>query len=258
MKFSAGILASSLPKTSFTASFAPRLKNADRVTGDRKTTRASFDYQPPTPKKVFIQRHLSSEKGDTLLVPYGVRNAGNAEGDHRALDAVNKLYSAIKQRNLGELSNVIGDECRCVCNFIPYFHLFHGKKEVLELFSQLMRYMGQNIEFVVQPTLHNGMTVSVKWKLVWDKTHVPLGAGFSFYVCHTYNGKVVIKNMEMLMEPIFHIEPLRLKMMAFVMPVVERIGSHSMVKGRGSKIMFLSIGLVGILMFLALWKLAFH
>lgn len=27
----------------------------------------------------------------------------------------------------------------------------------------------------------------------WKSTHVPLGKGFSFYMCHVYQGKVLIK-----------------------------------------------------------------
>lgn len=44
----------------------------------------------------------------------------------------------------------------------------------------------------------------------WKETKITLGEGFSFYMCHVYHGKVLIKNVEMFMEPLLHIEPLRL------------------------------------------------
>lgn len=38
-------------------------------------------------------------------------------------------------------------------------------QQVLEFFSYLLRKLGENIEFVVEPTFHDGMTVGVHWKL---------------------------------------------------------------------------------------------
>ncbi|KAF5184609.1 transmembrane protein [Thalictrum thalictroides] len=183
------------PKTTITTKFDSRKKDSTHTFAanhvqkpTHRAVRVSFNQD-----KALIQRSFFSRNGDSLLVPFGYKTSGHPEDDHRALEAVLKLYSAIKQRNLGEISNVIGEECRCFCNFIPNFHPFYGKKQVMELFSYIMKYMGEHIEFVVQPTLHDGMTVSVKWRLEWAKTHKPLGNGFSFYVCHTYQGKVVIK-----------------------------------------------------------------
>lgn len=31
------------------------------------------------------------------------------------------------------------------------------------------------------------------WYAEWNKTHVPLGKGFSFHICQIYKGKVVIR-----------------------------------------------------------------
>ncbi|PKI69193.1 hypothetical protein CRG98_010398 [Punica granatum] len=87
------------------------------------------------------------------------------EDNNGALQAVLKLYDSIKNRNIMELSEVFGDDCQCGCNFIPFFRSFRGKKQVLAFFSYLMRSLGSNIEFVVQPTLQDGMNVGVSWRL---------------------------------------------------------------------------------------------
>ncbi|XP_031125521.1 uncharacterized protein LOC116027890 [Ipomoea triloba] len=73
--------------------------------------------------------------------------------------------------------------------------LFHEYflQQVLEFFSSLIKCLGNNIEFVVQPSLHDGMDVSISWKLECTKTHAPLGKGFSFIMCHLYQGKVTIR-----------------------------------------------------------------
>ncbi|CDP22118.1 unnamed protein product [Coffea canephora] len=141
---------------------------------------------------------------------------GSEDDDRRALETVLKLYKAIKNKNFNELSDIIGEECLCNCNFVSTFHPFHGKEQVLGFFSSLMKNLGNNIEIVVKPTFHDGMNVGVSWKLEWGKNRVPLGKGLSFYTCHIYQGKVVINNVDMFLEPILHIEPLRLVSMVRV------------------------------------------
>lgn len=46
-------------------------------------------------------------------------------------------------------------------------------QQVLAFFSSLMKKLGNNIEFVVQPTLEDGMVVGVSWKLGFPR----------FYLC---------------------------------------------------------------------------
>ncbi|XP_058198940.1 uncharacterized protein LOC131314366 [Rhododendron vialii] len=193
----------------------------------------------------FSTRH----KGSSSLVTFGAKNAGSGEEDNKALEAVLKLYTALRNRNITELAEVIGEECRCVCNFISIFQPFHGKKEVLGFFSTLMEYLGNNVQFVVQPSLHDGMNVGVSWKLEWKQTHVPLGKGYSFHMCHTYQGKVTIRNVEMFMEPLLHIEPLRLKLMGFVMTIVDKIGAS---KGKLKRAIYflLALALMTALLFI--------
>jgi hypothetical protein len=38
-------------------------------------------------------------------------------------------------------------------------------QQVLAFFSYLIKSLGDNIEFVVKPTLHDGMLVGISWKL---------------------------------------------------------------------------------------------
>ncbi|WCJ28131.1 hypothetical protein M5689_009839 [Euphorbia peplus] len=170
---------------------------------------------------------IGRQKGLSLLVPWNAKKSSESEvGDEEnknnpALETVLKLYSAIKNKNIHEVSNTIGDECTCVSNFFSFFHFFQGKQQVLRFFNYVMEMLGKNIEFVVHPTLQDGMTVGVSWKLEWSKTHVALGKGFSFYICQTYQGKVLIRNVEMFMEPILHLEPFRMKLMGYLMFIME-------------------------------------
>lgn len=69
-------------------------------------------------------------KKNLLLKPLTATNSSSSgkEEDHQALEAVLKLYAAIQNKNLRELSDILGDECRCVCNFIPFCRAFQGKE----------------------------------------------------------------------------------------------------------------------------------
>lgn len=58
----------------------------------------------------------------------GVPDFRSGENDPRAVEAVLKLYKAMKNKNFEELSDIIGEECVCVCNFISSFQPFRGKE----------------------------------------------------------------------------------------------------------------------------------
>ncbi|XP_073129107.1 uncharacterized protein [Henckelia pumila] len=160
-------------------------------------------------------------------------NAKDSSGppeEHKALETVLKLYDALKNKNDLMISDVISEECFCISNFVSAFQSFHGKKQVLDFFSSLMKTLGNNIEFVVQPTVEDGMVVGVSWKLEWDKVPLPLGKGFSFYTCHIYQGKIMIKNVEIFMEPLIHLEPIRLRIINLVMNAMEKMNSQVLLR----------------------------
>ncbi|CAF2149173.1 unnamed protein product [Brassica napus] len=143
--------------------------------------------------------------------------------EYRAEEAVLKLYTDIKDRNINGVSEVIGDECQCFCNFLSSYRLLQGKKQVVAFFYWLMMNLGKDIKIIVRPTSKDGMTVGVQWQLEWEKSNIQLGKGVSFHMCHIYQGKLLIKNVEMFMEPIFHIEPIRLRTMAFAVSLAEKM-----------------------------------
>ncbi|MED6118598.1 hypothetical protein PIB30_004203 [Stylosanthes scabra] len=151
-------------------------------------------------------------------------NNNNNNNNNEAMDAVMKLYSAFKNKDTQELSDTLADECRCVCNFLSFFRSFHGKTQVVEFFGYLIKLLGNHFQIVVKPTLHDGMNVGVHWKFEWKSIHVPLGKGFSFHICQTYRGKAVIKNIEMVMEPLLHLQPLRQKIASRLTWLAEKIG----------------------------------
>ncbi|KAL2483924.1 uncharacterized protein Fot_45368 [Forsythia ovata] len=185
------------------------------------------------------------------------KESGPPAHDQRAMDTVLKLFEAIKNRNLSEMSDTIAEECLLISNFVSSFQPLHGKKQILDFFSCFMNKLGKNIEFVVQPTLDDGMIIGVSWKLEWNKVPIPLGKGFSIYMCHVYQGKVMIKNMEMFIEPVLHIEPLRLKTIALVMNTVEKMNLQALLTGKAKgayNILFTLLYIAAIVLFTySLW-----
>ncbi|CAF2070621.1 uncharacterized protein BNAC01G13860D [Brassica napus] len=163
--------------------------------------------------------YYAAEEDDKEVYPVEEED----KDDCRAEEAVLKLYTDIKDRNINGVSEVIGDECQCFCNFLSSYRLLQGKKQVVAFFYWLMMNLGKDIKIIVRPTSKDGMTVGVQWQLEWEKSNIQLGKGVSFHMFHIYQGKLLIKNVEMFMEPIFHIEPLRLRTMAFAVSLAEKM-----------------------------------
>ncbi|XVE51012.1 hypothetical protein DITRI_Ditri02bG0003900 [Diplodiscus trichospermus] len=187
-------------------------------------TCVSGSFQSPHLKQSLIPAIYPSRQRRLSLVPLDAKiNSGSEKEDSGALETVLKLYSAIKNKNVRELSDIIDDECRCICNFFSSFQPLQGKQQVLDFFTSLIKYLGNHIEFVVQPTLQAGMVVGISWRLEWSKTHIPLGKGFSIHNCQVYHGKVLIRNVEMFMEPLLHVEPFRLRIIGYLTTIIEKI-----------------------------------
>ncbi|KAE7995278.1 hypothetical protein FH972_000096 [Carpinus fangiana] len=117
------------------------------------------NFHSPISYKPLIHISFSSRRRRLgALVPFDAKSSSESgKGDHRALEAVLKLHSAIKSKNIHELSDIIGDECRCICNFFSFFQPFQGKMQVLDFFTHLIKSFGDNAEFVIKPTFHDGM-----------------------------------------------------------------------------------------------------
>lgn len=105
-----------------------------------KKTRANYNnafgnFRPPISGQPVPV--IQTRQKQLLVVPIlSARNSpeaaggdGDGEGqDPRALETMLKLYSAIKNKNVRELSEIIGDECQSVCNLSPFIQPLRGKK----------------------------------------------------------------------------------------------------------------------------------
>ncbi|XP_077229934.1 uncharacterized protein LOC143862752 isoform X1 [Tasmannia lanceolata] len=201
---------------------------------------APFDFQLP-----LTQNGLCSSRNRPFsTVTYASKNSESGEEDHKALETVLKLYTAIKDRNLQEVSDLIGEECRIVCNFFPFLLPLEGKKQVLAFFASLMGIMGKRVEFVIQPTPDGGMNVGVHWRFEIDNTAVPFGKGYSIYTCHIYDGRMIIRDVHTIIEPLVHMKHIPPILIGVVTPILLAISSLNIFKSgwmRSFKYCFLTV-----------------
>ncbi|KAL2341363.1 hypothetical protein Fmac_009303 [Flemingia macrophylla] len=211
---------------------------------------SSFPYQPSCHRNLYCEK-----QGGLSLIAFDGKNPESEGEDDQALDAIMKLHSSFKNKKTHELSQ---DERQRVSNFLSFLEDFQGRTQVLEFFSYLTSIFGNNIQIVVKPTPQHGLSVGLQWKFDWDKIDVPLGKGFSLHINHTYHGKALIRNIEMLMEPLLHLQPFGLKMKVSLKEFMDNIGSF-MVSESGNKtkrILYFVIALLSLASFLFFMKLA--
>lgn len=92
----------------------------------------------------FIQLNQVSSKRNCLFYPLKCNKSDNSENnnpeeDPKAIETVQKLYKALKNKNLIELSDIIGEECRCISNVASSLQTFYGKEVCLTLLSRFSK-----------------------------------------------------------------------------------------------------------------------
>lgn len=81
--------------------------------------------------------HYAGEDDDTEDYPVEEED----KDECRAEEAVLKLYTDIKDRNINGISEVIGDECQCFCNLLSSYRLLQGKK----VKENILRFAAMNL-----------------------------------------------------------------------------------------------------------------
>ncbi|KAK7412716.1 hypothetical protein VNO78_04284 [Psophocarpus tetragonolobus] len=218
--------------------------------GAHSNSFSSFSYPS------WCHRNLYSEKQRGLpLIAFDGNNSESEGEDDHSLNAVMKLYSSFKNKNIHELS---ADERRRVTNFLSFLEALPGRTKVLEFFSYLTTIFGNNIQIIFKPTPQDGINVGLQWKFEWDKIHFPLWNGFSLHINHTYHGRAVIRNIETFMEPLLHMKPFGLKMKIVIRELMEKIRLFMGLESgnKAKRILYLVLAASSLTAFLFFMKLA--
>ncbi|KAK7332397.1 hypothetical protein VNO80_29148 [Phaseolus coccineus] len=217
---------------------------------------AHANFHPSFLYQSSLHGSLYSEKQRGLsLIVFDAENSESEGEDNQTLETVMNFYSAFKNKRTHELS---ADERQRVTNFLSFFETFQGRTRVLEFLSYLTTVFGNNIQIILKPTAHDGLNVGFRWRFDWDKIQLPLWKGFSLHISHTYHGKAVIRNIEMLIEPLSHLKPFELKTKVGLGEFMEKIGSF-MVSGsrnKAKRILSLVLAVMSLAAFLFFMKLA--
>ncbi|XP_023518451.1 uncharacterized protein LOC111781941 isoform X2 [Cucurbita pepo subsp. pepo] len=137
---------------------------------------------------------------------------GKDDNDNdKTLKRVHKLYEVIKNKNMNQVYEVIADELPDAYNSIPAIRVFRAILPVLEFFSHISKTFVNSLKFTAKPTTKNGSMAGVKWKLGWQRTLMTLGKGIDIQSHHIYVGKLLIGNMERIMDASVQQKPIEEK-----------------------------------------------
>ncbi|CAA7397944.1 unnamed protein product [Spirodela intermedia] len=141
--------------------------------------------------------------------------SGTGEGGSRPLDQFLKVYAAINEGNADGIMDSIDHVIPLPPKLIPFFWLLKGKKGAMRIFSSLMGLVTNNVEFFVKPK-DDGTDVGVSWTFVWKTTQDLPGRECSFDTAHVYKGRMFLRNVELLLDPMTQVDSLSKRLMAFL------------------------------------------
>ncbi|XP_038883269.1 uncharacterized protein LOC120074268 isoform X1 [Benincasa hispida] len=188
---------SSLPNfIHFPNSFSISNSNNLNVASIHSTTNS---YLPPP---------LSAKRRPSLCVKcHGSPELENKDDDDDdPLETINKLYKGIKKKDIADLSNVIANRRPDIFNSIPFLQT---NLKMWSLMSNIIKGLQDSLVFSVQPTTKDGSMVGIKWKVGWHKPLMESKEGVSIHSHHSYVGKLLIGNFEMLLDPLLQLGPMK-------------------------------------------------
>ncbi|XP_075505914.1 uncharacterized protein LOC142542899 [Primulina tabacum] len=147
---------------------------------------------------IHLKKSIKSKSLQLFAIPSSNSNI-KISADSPA-NTIMQFYSAINEKKLKKLDKLMAEDC-----FFEDFSFskpFHGKKEVLHFFEQIISCMGQNMQFNIDHICEgNDFTAAVSWHLDWNNIQVPLTRGCSYYSLSADGDKQVITKVRVFIEP---------------------------------------------------------
>ncbi|ONK68517.1 uncharacterized protein A4U43_C05F12660 [Asparagus officinalis] len=215
-----------------------------------------------------LTNNISSPKSITLLHPLKGTNISksfvphctpkNSEPNNGLYKASKWLYTSMKNQNVQEFIEVIGDDRRGF-RYDP-FTLFIIKSLLKQqcsiVLSSLMVFIANHLEVVVKPITTGGVPdIGLKWNFEWSNNYIPLGPACSLYTTHMYTGKILLRNGKALIAPLLPLELLKKKMKEVVIPIFGKISTATVFKGkRKSALLTCLLAILFMVISVILWK----
>ncbi|KAF8654543.1 hypothetical protein HU200_061735 [Digitaria exilis] len=186
----------------------------------------------------------------------GLFGGGGGDGFRTVMRMV-KLNSAIQNRSVRELLELIGDECLYFLGNLPSIDVSQLGKDTFLLLHALM--VRHHVSFVVKPTPDEaGFDLGVKWSLEWKGQKLPWDLDCNVSTTHVYRGLLLISQVNKTCVPLLQriLVIIQQNLDAVIFTIVNKVLPEGTLdeKRTSTTISCVIIGLVVMVLFYALFK----
>ncbi|KAF7095267.1 hypothetical protein CFC21_097474 [Triticum aestivum] len=125
---------------------------------------------------------------------------GEGEDAFRAVMRIVRLNSAIQNRSVRELLELVADECRYFCRNIPAVSVSEMSKSVFLFLHEMM--LRHQVSFVLKPAENGAFDLGVKWSLEWKGQKLPWDVDCTVSTTHVYTGLLLISQVNKACGPL--------------------------------------------------------
>ncbi|KAG2584841.1 uncharacterized protein LOC120712745 [Panicum virgatum] len=188
----------------------------------------------------------------------GLFGAGGGGGDGlRTVMRMVKLKSAIQNRSVKELLELVGDECLYFLGNLRSIDVSQLGKDVFLLLHALM--VRHHVSLVLKPSPDEaGFDLGVKWSLEWKGKKLPWDLDCNVSTTHVYRGLLLISQVNKTCVPLLQriLGIIQQNLDAVILTIVNKVlPEGTLDEKKTSTIIFcVIIGLVVMVLFYALFK----
>ncbi|KAI4975097.1 hypothetical protein ZWY2020_048704 [Hordeum vulgare] len=125
---------------------------------------------------------------------------GGGEDGFRAVMRIVKLNSAIQNRSVRELLELLADECRYFFRNVPPVSASEMSKSVFLFLHEMM--LRHQVSFVLKPAVNGGFDLGVKWSLEWKGKKLPWDVDCTVSTTHVYTGLLLVSQVNKACGPL--------------------------------------------------------
>ncbi|KAI4966518.1 hypothetical protein ZWY2020_040675 [Hordeum vulgare] len=122
------------------------------------------------------------------------------EDGFRAVMRIVKLNSAIQNRSVRELLELLADECRYFFRNVPPVSASEMSKSVFLFLHEMM--LRHQVSFVLKPAVNGGFDLGVKWSLEWKGKKLPWDVDCTVSTTHVYTGLLLVSQVNKACGPL--------------------------------------------------------
>ncbi|KAJ1269060.1 hypothetical protein BS78_07G181600 [Paspalum vaginatum] len=186
----------------------------------------------------------------------GLFGSGGGDGLRNVMRVV-RLNSAIQNRSVRELLDLIGDECQYFFGNLRSVNVPQLGKDMFLLLHALM--VRHHVSFVLKPSPDEaGFDLGVKWSLEWKGKKLPWDLDCNVSTTHVYRGLLLVSQVNKTCVPLLQkiLGIIQQNLDAVILTIVSKVLPEGTLdeKKRGTIIFCVIIGLVVMVLFYALFK----